>query len=72
MNKGIESLSKEGDPDVQRIPTRMNIARVKLRESQMDQEDSSWLTTSIEDPNAMEIVCLRACCQSVDMIRPMN
>jgi hypothetical protein len=53
LNEGIETLSTEGDPDVQRIPTHMNMVRVKLREAQMDQEDSSWLTTRIEDPNTM-------------------
>jgi hypothetical protein len=58
MNEGIETLSKEGDPDVQRIPTRMNIAGAKLMGAQMDQEDSSWLTTRIEDPKVMVIVCL--------------
>jgi hypothetical protein len=32
-NKGIESLSREGDSDVQRIPTPINMAGVKLREA---------------------------------------
>jgi hypothetical protein len=31
MNEGIEILLKEGDPDVRRIPARMNIAGVKIR-----------------------------------------
>jgi hypothetical protein len=53
MNEGIEILSKEGDPDVWRIPTRMNMARVKIRKAQMDQKNSSWFTDRIEDPKAM-------------------
>jgi hypothetical protein len=31
MNDGIETLSKEGDLDVRRIPTCMNMAGVKFR-----------------------------------------
>jgi hypothetical protein len=58
LNKGMETLTKGGDPDVQKIPTRMNMVGVKLREAKGDQEDSSWLTTRIEDPTAVAIVCL--------------
>jgi hypothetical protein len=36
----------------------MNMASVKSREAQVD---SSWLTARIEDPEAMAVVCLRAC-----------
>jgi hypothetical protein len=46
------------------------MADVKLREIQMDQDDSSWLTTRIEDPNAMATVCLRACRHSADIDHP--
>jgi hypothetical protein len=67
MNEGIETLSDEGDPDVQRIPTRMNMAGVKLRKAQIDQQDSPWLTTRIECPNEITMVCLRACCHSADI-----
>jgi hypothetical protein len=67
MSEGIETLSKKGNPDVQRIPTRINMAGVKLREAQVDQKESSWLTTRIEDPNTMAIASLRACCQSADI-----
>jgi hypothetical protein len=67
MNKGIEALSKEGDPDVRRIPTRMNMAGVKVREAQMEEEDLSWLRIRIEDPKAMAVVCLRACRHSTDI-----
>jgi TusA-related sulfurtransferase len=45
LSERIEILSTGGGPDVQRIPTRMNMAGVKLKETQMDQEDSFWLTT---------------------------
>jgi hypothetical protein len=45
-------------PDVQKIPSHMNMAGVKLREAQVDQEDSSWLTNRIKDPIVMAIVCL--------------
>jgi hypothetical protein len=66
MNEGIEILSKEGDSDVRRIPTGMNMAGVKAREAQME-EDFSWLTIRIEDPKAMAVVCLRACRHSTDI-----
>jgi hypothetical protein len=33
MNEGIKILSKEGDPDVRRIPTRMNMAGMKIRKA---------------------------------------
>jgi hypothetical protein len=36
MNEGIETLSKEADSDIQKIPTRINMAGVKLREAQID------------------------------------
>jgi hypothetical protein len=49
MNQGTEILSKEGDPYVRRIPTRMNMASLKIRKAQMDQQNSSWLTARIED-----------------------
>jgi hypothetical protein len=39
MNEGIEILSQEGDPNVQRISTRMDMAGVKIRKIQMDQQD---------------------------------
>jgi hypothetical protein len=69
MNEGIEILSKEGDPDVCRIPTRMNMPGVKIRKAQMDQQDSSWFTDHIEDPKAVADVCLRACRHSDDIDR---
>jgi hypothetical protein len=67
MNEGIETLSKEGDPDVRRIPTRMNMAGVKVREAQMEEADLSWLTICIEDLKAMAVVCLRVCRHSTDI-----
>jgi hypothetical protein len=69
MNDGIEILSKEGDPDRRRIPTHMNMAAVKIRKAQMDQHDSSWFTTRIEDPKAVAEVCLPACRDSEDIDR---
>jgi hypothetical protein len=30
MNEGIETFSKEGDPDVRRIPARMTMVDVKV------------------------------------------
>jgi hypothetical protein len=71
MNEGIETLSKEGGPDVRRIPTRMNMAGVKVREAQMEEEDLSSLKIRIEDPNVMTVVCLRACRHRTD-IDPTN
>jgi hypothetical protein len=32
-NEGIESISKDGDSDVQRIPTPIHMTGVKLREA---------------------------------------
>jgi hypothetical protein len=66
MNECIETLSKEGDPDVRRIPIHMNVAGVKIREAQMDQEDSSWWKAHVEDPRAMAMVYLRAIRHSED------
>jgi hypothetical protein len=67
MNKGIETLSKEGDSDVGRISTRMNMAGVKRREAQTGKKDLPWLKIRIEDPKAMAVVCLRACSPSTDI-----
>jgi hypothetical protein len=61
MKEGIEILSKEADPDFRRIPTRMTIAGVKIRKTQMDQQDSSWFTAGIEGPKAVADMRLRAC-----------
>jgi hypothetical protein len=69
MNERIDILSKEGDSDVQRIPTRMNMAGVKIRKAQMDEHDSSWFTAHIEDPKAVADMCLRACHHSEDIDR---
>jgi hypothetical protein len=69
MKEGIAILSKEGDPDVRRIPTRMNMAGMKIRKIQMDQQDSSWFTARIEDPKVVADVCLRACRHSEDIDR---
>jgi hypothetical protein len=41
MNEGIEILLNDGDPDAQRIPTPTDMAGVKIRKAQMDQQDSS-------------------------------
>jgi hypothetical protein len=66
MNEGIEILLKEGDPDVRRIPTCMNMASVKIRKAQMDQPDSSWFTARTEDPRA-------ACaCEHVGIARTLT
>jgi hypothetical protein len=66
MNEGIETLSKDADLDVRKIPTRMNTAGVKVREAQME-EDLSWLKIRTEDPKEMTLVCLRACRRSMDI-----
>jgi hypothetical protein len=67
MNEGIETLSKEGNLDVRRIPTRMNMASVKVREAQMGDENLAWLKSRIEDPKAITVMCLRACRHSRDI-----
>jgi hypothetical protein len=55
-NEVIQPLSKEGNPDVQRISSRLNVTNMELIEVQMDQENSSKLTILIEGPNAMAIM----------------
>jgi hypothetical protein len=67
INEGLKILSKEGDPDVRRIPTRMNMAGVKIRKAQMDQHNSSWFIARIESPKAVAEVYLRACHHSKDI-----
>jgi hypothetical protein len=67
LNEGIEPLSQEVNPDVQRIPSRLNVTGPKLSEVQMDHENSSESTTPVEGPNAMAIMCLRACCHRADI-----
>jgi hypothetical protein len=39
----------------------MNMADVKIKEAQMEEEGLSWLTIHIEDPKVMVIGYLRAC-----------
>jgi hypothetical protein len=58
MNEWLEILSKEEDPDVRRIPTHMNMAGVKIKKAQIDQQNSSWFTAHIEDSKAVADVCL--------------
>jgi hypothetical protein len=67
LNEGIEPLSKEGNPHVQRAPSRLNVTGAKLSEVQIGHKNSSELTTLIEGPNAMAIMCLRACCHRADI-----
>jgi hypothetical protein len=45
----------------------MKMDGVKIREAQMGQDDSSYLTPFIEDPKAMELMCLRACHHTEDI-----
>jgi hypothetical protein len=67
MNEWIENLSNERNPDVRRIPTCMNMADVKFRGAQMEEEDLSWWKIRIEGPKAMVVVCLRAFRHSTDI-----
>jgi hypothetical protein len=69
MNEWIELLSKEGDPDVPRISTRMNMSGLKIRDAQMDQHNSSWFTASTEDSKALADVYLRGCRHREDIDR---
>jgi hypothetical protein len=71
-NYGIEILSKERDPDLQRSPSRMNIAGAKIREAHLEQEDSVSLKTRVKDPKAMAVVCLRGAVIARTSIKSMD
>jgi hypothetical protein len=59
MNERIEILSKEGDPDVRRIPTRMNMAGLKIRKAQIDQHVVIARTlTGTTDWNSMSFLVI--------------